>query len=91
VQLAELCQERIELETPVRGRVGTEPPDRLRELSLRAHPASAPCLVPRDRDVHESLEEVALLRRRGPPGLLELLVRGEVLARADQLDASTKA
>jgi hypothetical protein len=69
------------------GGVGREPSDRLHELPLGADLASAPCLVPRDGDVDEALEEVPLVRRRGAPGELELLVRGEVLAAADQLNS----
>jgi hypothetical protein len=60
--------------------------DRLRELPLGADLASAPRLVPRDRHVHETLEEVALLGGRRAPRVLELLVRGEVLAGPNQLD-----
>jgi hypothetical protein len=41
--------------------------------------------------VDEALQEVALLGRRGAPRALELLVRGEVLAAADQLDAALKS
>lgn len=67
------------------GRERLQPADRLRELALRSDLASAARLVPRDRDVDEPLEEVALVGRRGAPGVLELLVRGEVLAGADQL------
>ena len=65
----------------------------VRFLELPVHPDSSPaaCLVPRDRDVHEALQKVAFFGRRGPPGVLELLVRGEVLAAADQLDAAFKS
>jgi hypothetical protein len=41
--------------------------------------------------VHEALQEVAFFGRCGAPGVLELLVRGEVLAAADQLDAAFKS
>ena len=68
------------------GRVGSEPTCGLVELPLTSRPVPAPSLVPRHRDVNQSLEEVALLRRRGPPGLLERLVRGEVLAAVDEID-----
>jgi hypothetical protein len=67
------------------GRVSTESPRRLLELALAADPVPAAGLVPRDRDVDESLVEVALLRRRRAPRQLELLVRGEELAAANQL------
>jgi hypothetical protein len=68
------------------GRIRRQPPDRLLELALGADAPPAAGLVPRDRDVDEPLEEVALLGRRRAPGQLELLVRGEVLAGADQLE-----
>ena len=71
----------------MRGRERLEPPHRLCQLPLGADLASASGLVPRDRDVHETLEEVALLGRGGSPRVLELLVSGKVLARPDQLDA----
>ena len=48
--------------------------------------SSAPGLVPRDGDVDEPLEEVALRRLGRPPGVLELLVRLEVAAVPDQLE-----
>jgi len=68
----------------VHGRVGLQPPDRLGELTF--HPDSPPAarLVPRDRDVDEPLEEVPLLAGGGAPRVLELLVRGEVLAAANE-------
>jgi hypothetical protein len=40
--------------------------------------------------MHESLEEVALIRLRRPPRKLELLVRLEELAAADESDAVTE-
>ncbi|HXY85327.1 MAG TPA: hypothetical protein VEH52_07565 [Gaiellaceae bacterium] len=85
-QLLELCEQRRQLDVTVSRRVGTEATNRLLELSLRPDPASPRCLVPRDRDVDEPLQEVALLGRRSTPRVLELLVRREVLARADQLE-----
>ena len=87
VQLAELGEQRFELDAAMRGRVRLEPAQCLCELSLGADLASAPGLVPRNRDVHETLEEVALLDGRRAPRVLELLVRGEVLAGPDELDA----
>jgi len=55
----------------------------LRQLSLAADTIPAPRLVPRNSDVHESLEEVPLLRAGRAPGVLQRLVRGEVLAPPD--------
>jgi hypothetical protein len=65
-----------------------ESAQRLCELPLGADLASAPGLVPRNRDVHETLEEVALFGRRRAPRVLELLVRGEVLAGPNELYSS---
>jgi hypothetical protein len=62
----------------------------LLQLPLAADPVPAAGLVPRDRDVDEALEEVALVRRRGSPGILELLVGGEELASANQIEATSK-
>ena len=70
------------------GRVRPEPPGRLLELPLAADAVPAAGLVPRDREVDEALEEVALLGRRGPPDVLELLVGGEVLAVANQVESA---
>ena len=64
---------------------GRQPADRLCELPLGADLASAAGLVPRNRDVHETLEEVALLGGCRAPRVLELLVRGEVLAGPNEL------
>src|ERR1700675_532771 len=71
----------------MRGRERLEPPHRLCQLPLGADLASASGLVPRDRDVHETLEEVALLGGRRTPRVLELLVSSKVLAGRDKLDA----
>jgi hypothetical protein len=70
----------------MRGRVRREPPLRLLELALAADAVAAAGLVPRDRDVHEPLVEVALLVGGGPPRQLELLVGREELPGADQLE-----
>jgi hypothetical protein len=57
-------------------------------LPLGADLASSPRLVPRDRHVHETLEEVALRGGRCAPRVLELLVRGEVLPGPNELYSS---
>ena len=62
------------------GRVGGEPPPRLRELALAAAAVPTPGLVPGDGDVDEPLEEVALLLCSLTPDVLDDLVRGVVLA-----------
>ena len=67
-------------------RVGPEPARRLLELPLAADPPAATRLVPGDGDVDEPLEEVALGRIGGAPGELELLVRREPLAAAQELE-----
>jgi hypothetical protein len=87
MQPAELREQRFELDAAVRGRKWLQTPHRLCQLPLRADLAPTSGLVPGDGDVHQALEEVALLGGRGAPGILELLVRGEVLARTNQLDA----
>ena len=74
----------------MRRRVRREPPYRLLELALGTDAVAAPRLVPRNRDVHESLEEVTLVRRRRAPLVFQLLVRREVLAAADQRDTGFK-
>src|SRR4051812_25837232 len=69
------------------GRVGGEAAARLLELAGAAVAVSPPRLVPGDRDVHETLEEVALLGRRRAPGGLELLVRLEISSTPDEGEA----
>jgi len=90
VQLSELGEQRFELEAAMSGREGLESAQCLRQLPLGANLATAPGLVPGDCDVHETLEEVSLFGRSGSPGVLELLVSGKVLTRANQLDARLK-
>jgi hypothetical protein len=67
------------------GRKRPEAADRLGQLPLRRDWLAAAGLVPRDGDVDEPLVEVALVRPGGAPDQLQLLVRGEVLAAADQV------
>jgi hypothetical protein len=69
-------------------RVWREPPACLLELSLAARAITATGLVPGDRDVHETLEEVPLVRFGRAPSRLERLVRCEELSRADQIEAA---
>jgi hypothetical protein len=59
---------------------------RLLELPLAAGAVPPACVVPGDRDVDETLEEVLLSGLRRPPRLLELFVRLEVLAAPDQIE-----
>ena len=67
------------------GRVRREAAGGLHELALAGDRAAGYArVVPGDRDVDEALEEVALVRLGGTPGLLERLVRREVLLRGDQ-------
>jgi hypothetical protein len=70
----------------MRGRKRRQPASRLRELPLASGPVSTPGVVPGDRNVDETLEEVLLGRLGRPPGLLELLVRLEELATPDQIE-----
>ncbi len=85
-----LCEHGNYVHTEVLGRVGRETPLGLHELPLGAHSVAAPGLVPGDRDVDEPLIEVALAGRRRTPCRLELLVRREELAAADQLEPALK-
>ena len=59
--------------------------------ALAADAVAAACLVPGDRNVHEALEEVALLRLRLAPDVLEHLVGGEVFAAANQAEPFLEA
>jgi hypothetical protein len=63
---------------------------RLLQLPLAADLVPAAGLVPGDRDMDEALVEVAFVRRGRAPGVLELLVGGEELAAANQVQASSK-
>jgi hypothetical protein len=82
----DLRQSRRDVDAAVLGRVWPESPRGLFELPLAADAVPPACLVPRDRDVDETLEEVALLGRRRAPHILEHLVRSEELAAPDQLE-----
>lgn len=88
MQLVELGEQRFELDAAMSGRERLEPAQCLRELPLGADLATAAGLIPGNRDVHETLEEVALFGGRRAPRVLELLVRGEVLAGPYELDSS---
>ncbi len=81
-----LVQERSHVDTAVCRRERAKPPGRLLELPLAADLVAAPGLVPGDHDVDEPLEEILLGRLGGAPGILERLVRGEVLAGAGQVE-----
>jgi hypothetical protein len=70
--------------------IGGESALGLDELSLAAVAVSALGVEPRDRDVDEPLQEVALLRRRVPPLVFQLLVRLEVGTLTDQLQAAVE-
>jgi hypothetical protein len=59
----------------------------LLQLSVAPDLVSAAGLVPGDDDVHEPLEEVLLRGLGRAPGVLERLVRGEVLARPGEVEA----
>jgi hypothetical protein len=85
-----LAQERGDVDAAVLGRERAEAARRLLELPLAAGLVAATCLVPRDDDVHEALEEVLLSGIRRAPGILERLVRREVFAGAGELEAATQ-
>jgi len=68
--------------------VAGEPSLRLRELAVASVAVAALRVQPRDRDVDEPLQEVALGIRRDAPLVLELLVRIEVGAVANELQSA---
>ena len=90
MQRAQLLEQRFELDAAMRRRVRRQAAYGFRELSLHSDRPAASGLVPRDRDVHEPLQEIAFFERSDAPGVLELLVRREVLAPADQLETRFK-
>lgn len=67
--------------------VRTQAANGLLELPQAADLVATAGLVPGDSGVHQSLEEVPLCRRRGPPGLFESLVGLEVRALLDALES----
>jgi hypothetical protein len=71
----------------VRRRERRQAPLRLLQLPPAADLVAATVLIPGDDDVHETLEEVALLRSRIAPGLLERFVCLEVAARPSELES----
>ena len=71
-------------------RVRPESPRRLLQLALAADAVAAAGLIPGYGDVHEPLEEVPLRRLGCAPHVLELLVGGEELAAADQVEAGNE-
>jgi len=83
---AELIEQRGDVDAAMPWRVGTEPPLGLLELSLATDAIAATGLVPGDRDVHETLEEVALGLFSCAPSVLQVLVCREELARPDQFE-----
>jgi hypothetical protein len=82
-----LLKDRFHVHASVLRSVGPEAAGGLLELPLAADAVAAAGLVPRHREVDEALEEVPLLGLGGTPGVFELLVGGEVLAPADQIEA----
>jgi hypothetical protein len=79
-------EDRFDVNATVLRRKGPETASRLGELPLAPRAVPPTRVVPGDRDVDETLEEVLLRRLCGPPGLLQLLVRLEVLAAPDQIE-----
>jgi hypothetical protein len=84
----ELHQQGGDVDASVRRAIRRQPAARLLELALAADPLAAAGLVPGDRDVDETLKEVALGRLGGAPRVLQFLVGGEELAGPDQLEAA---
>ncbi len=71
------------------GNEGREAALRLRELALAAGAIPTAGLVPGDGHVDEALEEVLLRGLGRAPGVLERLVRLEVLPRSHLIEAAT--
>src|SRR4051794_13047154 len=84
-EIRQLRGQTRDVETPVLGPERLQSPDRLFELALGPDSSAAPGLVPGYGNVHEALEEVALVCVRGSPHVLQLFVRGEVLAAPDEV------
>ena len=85
--VATVVQDIVHVDSAMARPVAAEAPLRLHELPLAAVPVAAFGVEPGDGDVDEPLEEVALAGRRRAPLVLELLVRLEVRALADQLQS----
>jgi len=68
----------------MRRRIRAQPPFRLLELPVAARRVSSLRLVPRNGDVNEPLEEVALVVGRRAPCELELFMRFKVRAAQHQ-------
>ncbi len=68
--------------------VGPQPTVRFLELALAADSVAPAGLVPGDCDVHEPLEEVTLGRFGRAPCFFQLLMGGEELSGANQLEAA---
>jgi hypothetical protein len=88
LRLLDLAQDRRDIDRAVRGCEGAEAARGLLELALEAGSVPAAGLVPGDDDVDEPLEEVLLRGLGRAPGVLERLVRGEVLARPGEVEAA---
>jgi hypothetical protein len=89
-RLFDLRQNLRDVDAEMMGRVAGETMPCLRQLPLTTHGVSPSRLVPRHRDMDEALVEVAFFRLGGPPRRLQLFVRREELAAADQLEPAAK-
>ena len=87
----DLCEDTVHVDATMGRRVWPEPARGLLELTLTAGAVAPSGVEPRDGHVNEALQEVALGRRCDSPLVLELLVRLEVRAGADQLEAALEA
>ncbi len=87
----DLRQQRRNVDSPMSRCIRREPPRGLLELPRAARAVAPAGLVPGNGDVDEPLEEVTLARLGCPPLVLELLVRSEELAAADQLNPALEA
>ncbi len=78
----------VKVDPSMRGPVRVEATRCFLELALAPGSVAPAGMEPRDRDVDEPLQEVALCGRRVAPLFLELFVRLEVLAGPNQLQPS---
>lgn len=87
----DLAEDAVDVDAAVRRRVGREAPQCLLQLTLGARPVAVRSVVPGDRHVDETLEEVALGPGRLAPLVLERLVCVEPALRPHELETPLEA
>jgi len=89
--MLDLGEQRVHVDSPVQRPVPVQPALGFRELPLAAGLVPALRVIPGYGHVNETLEEVALGVGSRAPLVLELLVRVEVVACANQLYAALES